>query len=194
MKKILLICLVLGFAFVSVSNAQPIYASTYGLNGYYEIGNWSQVPNSGTIDISGAPNSLTFLSGDSGFEDTTYISIYAPCDIIVKINWTYTTPDVAAHWDFPVYFINGEMFPFSTYDMDGALIQNGLEVFTVQSGQNFGIGAYTEDGFGGACTIDAVSFEFETVPVGITAALGVFGLAGISLFARRRMKRSKKEV
>ncbi|HPR33157.1 MAG TPA: hypothetical protein PLK12_13740 [Prolixibacteraceae bacterium] len=187
MKKWILFLFV-SFVCFSVSDAQPLDASTFGLNGYYTISNWLQVPNTGTIDVSGAPNSLIFYSGDASVQDTTYITIEAPAGILVTINWSYTTVDVGSQWDYPVCLINGVMQPFSSFDVGGPLVQNGIETFTVLRGQTFGFGAYTPDGWGGACTINAVSFEFQTVPVGISVVLGAFGLMGVSLFARRRIK------
>jgi hypothetical protein len=196
MKRILFFSLL----FLTISPALiaiPLNASTFGLNGYYNISNWMQIPNSGFIDISGAPNSLVFTSGDENPEipgppDTTYISIKAPNGIIVKINWSYDTKDdMGSSWDYPVFIIDGIMHRFTSFDIYGPDLQSGIETFVVEKDQTFGFGAYTIDGYMGACTINSLSLEFDTVPVGISTILGAFLLIGFSFFWKRRSKKLK---
>jgi hypothetical protein len=191
MKKILL-SLFMCFAIIIIVKAQPLNTSTFGLNGYYDIANWDQFPNSGNINTAGAPNSIVFTSGDDNESDTSYISILAPNTIVVKINWTYETNDYdGPEFDYPVYIINGVIHKFNSFDLYGPDEQSGLETFTVRDGQTFGFGAYTFDGIYGECTINSVSFEFETVPVGISVVLGAFGLVGVSFLARRRLRKNR---
>lgn len=191
MKKILLLSGLI-FLIVSALSAQPLTTSTYGLNGYYDISNWNIIPNSGTINTSGAPNSLVFVSGNSGDTDTTYISIPSPNWLIVKIGWTYTTADSdGPRWDYPVYILNGVMHQFSSYNVYGSDVQSGLETFTVKEGDTFGIGVYTVDGVMGSCTVNSIAFEFKTVPVALSTVLIAFVLIGVTFFVRKRIRESR---
>lgn len=192
MKRIILTTLFI-CAISVFTMAQGLTSAINGFTDYYSISNWTLVPNSGSIDISGAPNSIEFTSGDSGDTDTTYMKISVLTYCTVKIDWTYETVDVSSLWDFPVYILNGEMHRFSSYEIGGNIIQNGTEIINLKTNDIFGLGAYTVDGVLGSCTINAVSFQVDTVPVGISAVLGAFGLIGASLFARKRIKKRKAE-
>lgn len=196
MKRIILTTLFI-CAISVFTMAQGLTSTINGFTDYYSISNWTLVPNSGSIDISGAPNSIEFTSGDlDNYEpDTTYIKISVLTYCTVKINWMYDTDDYdGSSWDYPVYMINGVMHKFSSFDREGDDLQSGVEYIEgLRPNDVLGLGAYTIDGVGGACTIDAISFQVETVPVGIGAVLGAFGLIGASLFARKRIKKRKAE-
>ncbi|MDA3929722.1 MAG: hypothetical protein PF541_12265 [Prolixibacteraceae bacterium] len=184
MKKILPVVILLFISSVCFSQL----TTSDGLLYYYDILNWTQVPGTGSIDISDAPNSIVFTSGDSGDADSTYIEIKAPAPGVVTFEWAYTTSD-GAQYDFPFYIIDGVITPFNSYDTGGASSQSGTETFTVEAAQMFGFGAYTSDGLFGSCTINTFSFLLPSVPIGITTILSVFGLSGIAILLRRRKKR-----
>jgi hypothetical protein len=210
MKRFLLLSVLLA-CIVTVGNSQPaLEYATVGFSGYYDLSKWTKVPNSGSIDVSGAPSSVIFISGDSGSADTTYMTIVVPADGEISFLWNYSTVDEGAQFDYPVYILNGEMFMFPGYvipedeeEGDGPLTapeegddegfgvepQSGQFTIHVEKGQTFAIGAYTVDGIIGSCTINAFNFNVTSVPFALPAVLGIFGLAGIGAVVRFRRRK-----
>ncbi|WP_297097865.1 hypothetical protein [uncultured Draconibacterium sp.] len=185
MKKHLL---TLTFLFLLIVVANSAMAQT-GLTGYYDILNWTLIENSGSIITSNAPDEITFVSGNSGYEDDTYMTITAPNDGIVSFEWDYTTVD-GAEYDYPFYIIDGDKYTFSTYNESGSNSQSGTESFVVTAGQTFGFGASTTDGIVGSATIKTFTFSFppgEPVPVSIFSILALFALiGGVIVFKLRK--------
>jgi len=186
MKKLILLLIAIWFI-AQIGYAQ--FYAAYSLSDYYDISNWTQVPGSGSIDISGAPNNISFISGNSSFADNTYIEIAAPGAGVVSLSWSYTTNDWGPQYDYPFYIINGVKTTFSSFSLFGSKTQSGTETFSVYSGDVFGFGAYTTDGGFGVCTINTFSFSLPTAPIALTSILSVFGLAGIAVFFRQRKGR-----
>lgn len=161
-----------------------------GLTGYYDIVNWTLVENSGSIITSNTPDEITFISGDAGDEDVTYMIITAPNNGTVSFNWDYSTVDEAPEYDFPFYIIDGVEHPFSSFNPGGANTQSGTESFSVTAGQTFGFGAKTSDGILGSATIKTFTFSFppgEPVPVSIYSVLALFAFIGsVTVFKLRK--------
>lgn len=189
-KPFLLLLALIVFNICNPVKAQnQLYATQNGFYGYYDISNWELHPNSGSIDISDAPLSIEFESGDSGHQDLTYIQIEIPADGIVQFNWSYTTSDESPNFDFPFYMINGIVTPFTSIDFSGADTQSGIETINVSKGQTFALGAYTFDGIYGSATIEAFSFSAPIVPVSFIAVFSGLGLIGLGTFFRFRKRK-----
>jgi len=208
MKKYLFI--MFSFAIIPIfSNAQSNAVNS--LVGYYKISNWTQVPGTGSIDITGAPDQLIFTSGNSEQSDFTYVHIKAFTGGVVSISWNYSTIDPGeivdggdlpsvvnpglgdplpgASYDFPFYVIDGIPHMFSSFNPLGPDNQSGVETFPVLQNQTFGFGAYSTDGLFGSCTINTFSFSLPSVPIALTTVLAAFGLVGITLIVRKKVLR-----
>ena len=87
MKKYLFIYLAF---FLGTANAAPINNFTSD----YDISNWTQSLNGGSIDTSGAPNSIIEVSSNSGGgSSNTDFTITSLDSGIVTFSWVYNTSD-----------------------------------------------------------------------------------------------------
>lgn len=189
MKRILL--LLVSAILLSFTAKAQLEAHVEGLIGYYDVANWTQTATDGVIDLSNAPTLITFTSADNGSPEYTYMTIEAIADGVVELSWDYSTVD-GPGWDYPVYVLNGVPAVFTSFDTGGPDTQSGVESFSVNKGDVFGFGVYTEDGALGSCTVDSFAFKLPVVPIALTSILSVFGLIAVGSVFRFRKRLFKK--
>jgi len=181
MRKIMT-CLVALVA-TAAANAAPI-----GFSGPYAPANWTftTVNSDGTVNTSGAPNSISITSGNnSSFSPgQTNYTITIPYNGVVSFDWAFNTVDPPAIFDPFGYTVNGVYTeltdPFVT-------AQSGSVSIFLNQGDVFGFRANTADNIFGRSTTVVSNFD---APVPEPISLVVFGglLAAGGLVARRRMK------
>jgi len=131
--------------------AMPAFADFIGP---YDVSNWtSSTEYGGSINLSGAPTSITLISGDGRVTNSSQdFTIEAVDNSLVSFNWAFSTSDWDASWDPFGYLLDG-IFTQLTDDR-GLDSQRGTASFTVVAGDVFGFRAYSVDSiFGSATTI-----------------------------------------
>ncbi len=121
----------------------------------YDVSNWtSSTEYGGSINLSGAPTSITLISGDGRVvtNSSQDFTIAAVTDGFVSFNWAFSTIDWDTHWDPFGYLLNG-IFTQLTENR-GLDTQSGTASFAVLAGNVFGFRAYSVDSiFGSGTTI-----------------------------------------
>jgi hypothetical protein len=134
-----------------------------GFAGDFDPVNWSLINLGGvdgTVDVTGAPASITLTGGDNGFEGITVYETVIPINGTVAFNWNYTTTDVPGYDAFG-YALNGVYYALTWAPGGGSFSIN------VTQGSTFGFLVYTVDGlFGpGVAITDAFLFKSPAFPV-----------------------------
>ena len=169
--------------------------------GPYEVTNWVQSPDGGTIDLSGAPDSIVLVgsntAGDSpGPESFTNFTIELLFDGTIMFDWEYLTTDIDGPGLDPFgYLVNGDFFQLT--DDNGPNSQSGWESVIVFGGDIFGFEVYSVDSALGPAmvTIDKFSGPVEANPVpepGTMMLLGS-GLIGLGMWRRRKPDNSSQD-
>ncbi len=183
MKKHLFLCLILC---LETTNA----ASINNFSGGYDVSNWSQSLNGGTIDTSGAPNSIIETSSnlDPGFmtnnksADTDF-TIASLGSGLVNFGWLYNTSDWDSSYDPFGSLLNGV---FTQITVDGiSTSQSGAASFNVLAGEVFGFRAHSIDSAFGAATTTISNFSAPAA-VPVPAAVWLFGSGLMGLIAMRK--------
>jgi len=137
--------------------AMPAFADFIGP---YDVSNWtSSTEYGGSIHLSGAPTSITLISGDGRVmtESSQDFTIAAVTDGFVSFNWAFSTIDSEPHWDPFGYLLNG-IFTQLT-DNRGLDTQRGTASFAVLAENVFGFRAYSVDSFSGSGTTIISNFS-----------------------------------
>ena len=131
----------------------------YNFTGPFDISNWRQTPDTGTINTSDAPTRVTLISGNSGGGHNTSLTINIPFQGNVKFNWNSSTVDDKYFWDPFGYLLNG-VFTKLTIDSD-KLPESGTIELSLKSGDVFGFCEKTFDGTLGPSTTIISNFTFN---------------------------------
>ena len=137
--------------------AMPAFADFIDL---YDVSNWtSSTEYGGSINLSGAPTSITLISGDGRVvtNSSQDFTIAAVTDGFVSFNWAFSTIDWDASWDPFGYLLNG-IFTQLTDDR-GLDTQSGTASFAVLAGNVFGFRAYSVDSIFGSATTTISNFS-----------------------------------
>ncbi|TDJ65470.1 MAG: PEP-CTERM sorting domain-containing protein [Proteobacteria bacterium] len=179
--------------FLAVIFCGPVSAD---FSGDYTLGLWDIAESGGTIDLGGAPGSVSLTSNNGGGFANTDLSFTAFEAVTITFDWDFTTVDPGipgtngAQWDPFGYLLNGS-FTKLTNDA-GADSQSGTAVtFAVAFGDTFGFRANTIDGIFGAATTTITNFSAigpapAVVPLPPSVSLLGFALGGVLLLQRRR--------
>ena len=163
----------------------PAQAGTItDFTGPYAPGNWTftNTPSgtSGSLNTSGAPASITLISGNSGVAGNTDLLISALGTGTWSFSWSYSTADWDWGWDPAYYGLNGSYT---------ALHGSGSANLSIAAGDVIGYRIGTSDGsFGsGSLTIrDFAAPDDTAVPEPSTLSLLALGAAGLLVYRLRQ--------
>jgi hypothetical protein len=179
---------------LSVGVADAAFA-TSDFTGIYDVSQWTTTDTaSGTVNVSGAPTTISLTSGNASVDGSTIagntdFTITVPVASQIAFNWSYNTSDGAPEFDPFGYLVNGVFTTVvSVGDLTPVLQQSGHVTLTVAGGDVFGFRANTFDGFNGAA-VTSIS-NFDATPVPIPAGIWLFGSAALALapWAQRKKK------
>jgi hypothetical protein len=175
MNKILSLTLLAGLA---LGAAAPASAS---FSGAYAVANWTaSTAHGGSIDTSGAPNSIALVSSnDGGGPSNQDFTITAVAADTVSFDWDYGTADEGPSHDPFGYLLNNVFFQLT--NNAGAKAQAGSFSFPVLAGDVFGFRARSGDSCCGAATTTVSNFNIgASVPEpGTLALLALGGMMGL---------------
>ena len=180
MKKF--ICL---FAFLFVGSVNAAVVSDF--TGDYDVGNWDQTLDGGSIDLSGAPLSIVEISSNGGGgSSATDFTIAATGDGMVTFDWYYTTTDVDGSGFDPFgWLLNGAFTQLTTNGL--FTDQAGTTSFGVVMGDIFGFSAVATDSILGSASTTISNFS-APVPEPSSLVILALGLAGLGM-ARNKKRR-----
>lgn len=171
--------------FISTAHADVINA----FSADYDISNWIQSPDGGSIDTSLAPNSVSLTSADGqqvATEANTNLTIEVTSDGTISFDWLYNTTDDPAADPFG-WLLNGAFNLLSDINsFNGS--SDGSEAFEVSQGDIFGFNINSFDSQFGAATAVISNFKF-TSEVPAPSTIVFFALAcGFIAYSRKKMK------
>lgn len=152
--------------------------------GAYNVANWTQSVNGGSINTSGAPNTVVLTSSNNGGGNKNQdFTITAAANGVVSFNWSYVTSDSDGSYYDPFGFLLNNTFTKLT--TDGVFSQSGSFVLNVLAGDVFGFRANSFDSVFGASTTTISNFNGpSSVPV--PGALWLVGAPLLSLLTKRK--------
>lgn len=186
----LALALLSGQALAQAVPSAPAQAN--GFSGYYSPANWTETnlqPSQGSMDGSGAPSSVKFISANdgSGKKSDTYFSIQAAAAGTVAFDWSYSSVDDPGA-DMALFFIGSLTDPFKLSSTSG---ESGHIEFAVAAGELFGFNIFSLDSSYGSGTLTVTHLlaplaPVLSVPEPATYGLMALGLVGIGARVRRR--------
>lgn len=179
MKKIISLCIFL-LATATTANAGIITNFTDD----YDVSNWSQSLDGGSIDLSGAPLSIIEISSNGGAgASNTDFTIAALTNGFVSFDWLYTTSDDdGSSWDTFGWLLNGAYTQVTTNGLFAD--QSGNVSFYVDEGDVFGFRSHSVDSAFGSASTTVSNFSLVEVPEPSSLAIIALALAGLS-FSRK---------
>jgi hypothetical protein len=171
--------------------ANPAQALTL-FTGAYAPANWTQsIQGDGSINTSGAPNSISLSSADDeeifGPSKNTDFTIAAPNAGVVSFDWAFGTADAASSYDPFGYLLNGS-FTQLTND-GGSVTQSGSVAFAVLAGDVFGFRQNSSDLCCGRASSTISNFNVAVPNVAVPGPLPLFGAAAAFGYSRKLRKR-----
>lgn len=130
--------------------------NTYGFTGFYGSPNWSVSSDDANATVNIGPEQMVLVGADEGGDPITEATISAGATGQVSFDWSYTTTDDDASWDF-AYYING--VPVQLSDDFGANVQEGSVSFAVSAGDLIGFQIDADDACCGFATLIINNFE-----------------------------------
>lgn len=130
--------------------------NTYGFTGFYGSPNWSVSSDDENATVNIGPEQMVLIGADEGGDPITSATIEAGATGQVSFDWSYTTTDDDASWDF-AYYING--VPVQLSDDFGANEQAGSVSFAVSAGDLIGFQIDADDACCGFATLIINNFE-----------------------------------
>jgi hypothetical protein len=160
-------------------------AATTGFNGAYDVSNWTITRSStsvgGSVDVSGAPNSITLNEPNSGEGGWVEFSILTKQTGVYSFDWSFGGEDVG--------------FGAAEINVDGAITQlatnnvaTGSFSQTISADTLFGFRSSSTDGFFGLTTFTVSNFSAPAAvpaPAALPLLLTAFG--GLMVASRRRL-------
>ena len=155
----------------------------------YDLSNWSQSTNGGTIDISGAPDTVVLTSSNDGSGDKKNqdFIITALENEAINFAWSYQTTDLNVYDPFGWLF-NGVFTQLT--DNSGNSNQSGIFSFNVVTGDIFGFRANSVDSMSGSSITEISDFSATPIPSQVPTPPSSWLLA-ISLMGLWRSKHKK---
>lgn len=132
--------------------------------GFYSPANWTMTNNpaltGGSVNVTGAPYSISMTSGDNGTAGYTDFTITnGPVTGNYSFNWSYTTSDLPSR-DYPQYVINGgAAVNFTGFNTSGSNSQSGTVSVSVPANQTFTVRLRTTTGTGGSAKLIISNFS-----------------------------------
>jgi hypothetical protein len=151
--------------------------------GAYDVANWTKNINGGSINTSGAPNSVVLTSSDNGGGNKNQdFTVTAVADGTVSFAWSYTTTDWNSFYDPFGFLHNGNFMQLTTNFISG---HSGNFIFNILAGDKFGFRANSLDSiFGSATTVISNFNAPSSVPV--PGAIWLIIAPLMSLFVKKR--------
>ena len=179
---------------LALSMLSPVHAGLINdFTGAYDVSNWtSTIGGDGSVNTSGAPNSIVLTGADDGSEDDGGVAQNVDFTIAamgagsVSFSWAFSSFDSGGpSWDPFGYLLNNTFVQLT--DGAGSNSQSGLASFAVMTGDVFGFRQASEDSlFGAGVTTISVFSAPTAVPEPASLALLGIGLAGLGFIRRRR--------
>jgi hypothetical protein len=150
--------------------------------GPYAVANWTvSAPVGGGVDLSGAPNTVTLTSSNSGTGGDVDFTITAVAAALWSFDWVYWTDDSdGPTYDPAGYLLNNTFFQLSP--------GSGHVDVAISAGDVIGFRANSSDGIFGSGHLAVSNFEAGQVPEPSTWALMGAGCAGLALSRLRRRR------
>ena len=168
-------------------------AASAQFSGPYAPLNWTTThqpdatTDTGSVDTSLAPGSVTLLGSDNGFDLGSQLRFTTTANAggTFSFNWAYQSLDDAGKpaFDPAGYFRNGTTFQLSLND--GAVSQSGFQSLAVNPGDVIGFWVGTTDNLGGPATLTVSNFS-APIPEPGAAVLMALGLVGLAAWRARR--------
>jgi hypothetical protein len=134
-------------------------ADDVGFTGNYSPGNFTS-SGGGSIDTSGAPNSIVIHGNNNGFGGNTTFTTTAVYNATISFNWSYFTSDTdGGGFDFPFYVVLNGQNILCCDQFYGNGSGSGTISFQVNAGDTFGWGVNSYDGLFGAGHLTISNFK-----------------------------------